>query len=149
MTCHDIAELVSLAMTSPTVILSAAVVYVWWPQALQSLKRKGKEPSDWFIMGVAIGFVGAMCDNVYWSMPWAAEFLDSPWEQVLFDSGVYFNIPFRQTCGILSAYCHIRSAIEHGNRRAKVEVGTLVYLIGISCLIGLVLTGWLVWVRHK
>lgn len=74
------------------------------------------EASCWFILGVAVGFLGGLFDNFYWLIPWSCDFTRSEWREFWFSNGVYSNIPFRQLCGILAGYCHVRSAMikRHG-----------------------------------
>ena len=74
---QQIAELLSLGLTFPTVILAGAVVYMWFPSAREALLKETRSGQDWFVMGVAIGFVGAMLDNIYWFIPWTAAYIGS------------------------------------------------------------------------
>jgi hypothetical protein len=107
---QEIAELTSLGMTLPTVILGIAVVYMWFPSAREAWKKSPKAAHDWFIMGVVAGFIGAVLDNLYWFMPWTASFLDHPLFGALTNAGVFFNIFFRQGLGIIAAWCHLKAA---------------------------------------
>ena len=75
MDTQNIAELTSLALTFPTVVLAFAVIYMWLPSARIAWKKTDKTGQDWFVMGVAIGFIGAVLDNIYWFMPWTAAYL--------------------------------------------------------------------------
>lgn len=109
---QKMAEIISLAMTIPTLVLSGAVVYFW----SSSLKQFPKTPNDWFITGVVFGFLGAFLDNTYWFIPWTASFLDLPIKTDLVDIGVYFNIFFRQGLGIFAAYCHLKAAELHSDK---------------------------------
>jgi len=107
---QEVAELISLGMTFPTVILAIAVVYTWFPSAKEAFERQEKEAQDWFIIGVVAGFIGSTLDNLYWFMPWTASFLDDPWFEPLTNAGVFFNVFFRQGLGIVAAYCHLKAA---------------------------------------
>lgn len=109
-----IAELVSLAMTIPTLVLSGAVVYFWGPSL-----RKPETANDWFITGVVFGFIGAFLDNTYWFIPWTGAFLDLEITGELVSMGVYFNIFFRQSLGIFAAYCHLKAAEMHEKKTLK------------------------------
>lgn len=109
-TLQEVAELTSLGMTLPTVVLAIAVVYMWFPSARDAWKATTKKAHDWFILGVVAGFIGATLDNLYWFMPWTASFLDDPLFAKLTNMGVFFNIFFRQGLGIVAAYCHLKAA---------------------------------------
>ena len=113
------AELLSLGMTVPTVVLALAVIYMWLPSARQAWKKENKSGHDWFIMGVAIGFCGAALDNIYWFMPWTAAYLGDPAFETLTNLGVFFNIFFRQGLGIIAAYCHLKAAEISSKRNIK------------------------------
>jgi len=111
MKIHEFAEMVSLALTPATIILSIVVVRLWGAKAWESLKAgKAQDSVGWFILGVTLGFIGACCDNLYWGIAWGASFLNHSTEAAWFDAGVYSNIPFRQSLGIAAAFCHIKSA---------------------------------------
>ena len=116
------AELLSLILTIPTIVLAISVVYVWAPSARKFFTYKNKTGEHWFIVGVALGFIGAAIDNAYWMLPWTAAFLESPTFIGLTEKGVFFNIVFRQGLGIAAAYCHIRAAsLSNGNSLRNVN----------------------------
>ena len=122
------AEFISLLLSFPTIILAIAVVYLWGPKAIHSLRVSDKKTADYFIMGVAIGFLGQTLDNAYWLIPWSLSFINSDTTDVFMYNGVGFNIFSRQMCGITSAYCHIKSYLlyrdEQKKKRAE-EVGLI------------------------
>lgn len=109
---HQLAELVSLWLSVPAVILSVAVVLVWMPAAHKAMTTAARNATQWFAMGVTVGFIGGAIDNLYWMVPWTFHYLEmTEHSSALFNFGVYSNIPFRQICTLLAAYCHIRSAL--------------------------------------
>ena len=141
MNLQDIAELISLGLTFPTVVLAFTVIYMWLPSARKAWQNTNKTGQDWFVMGVAIGFVGAALDNIYWFMPWTAAFIGDSSFQTLTNAGVFFNIFFRQGMGIAAAYCHIKAAELSSARSLKV-VNTLLissYLSGFGYAVALIL----------
>lgn len=102
---HKFVEVQSLIMSVPTILGAIAVVFLWGrPTIFQRATTR-----DWIMLGVTISFVGQIGDNVYWGVAWTANFLDSPWASSLFQAGVFSNIPFRQGCGTVAAYCHLRA----------------------------------------
>lgn len=109
MTLRKLAELISLALTIPTIALGLKVVWNW----ARHVKRCPQTPIDWFILGVFISFLGSSLDNFYWFLPWTASYLDLGVKAALVDHGVYFNIVSRQLAGVTAAYCHIRAAYEY------------------------------------
>ena len=141
----ELAALVSLGMTVPTVILAVAVIVKWAPSALRAWKSKERTADQWFVIGVTVGFIGALADNVYWALPWTANYLDHPAQVPLFAAGVYFNIIFRQGLGIVAAYCHLRAA-ELSDSRMTRFVNVLLttsYLGAIVYCCGLIVLRWM------
>ena len=116
---QHVAELLSLGMTFPTVVLAGSVIYMWFPSARKAWQKENKNGQDWFVMGVAIGFVGAMLDNIYWFMPWTAAYIGHPSFTDLTNAGVFFNVFFRQGLGIAAAYCHLKAAELTSRKRIK------------------------------
>ena len=141
MDTQNIAELVSLGLTFPTVVLAFAVIYMWLPSARDAWRKTDKTGQDWFVMGVAIGFVGAALDNIYWFMPWTAAYLGDPAFQTLTNAGVFFNIFFRQGLGIAAAYCHMRAAEEASTQSLKIVNALLISsnLLGFGYVMLLIL----------
>lgn len=113
---QHVAELISLGLTVPTLVLSAAVVYYW----SASIHRAPKTANEWFITGVVVGFLGAFLDNTYWFLPWTASFLELDAKEELINAGVYFNIFFRQGLGTYAAYCHLKAAELSSEKSFKV-----------------------------
>lgn len=135
MSIHRIAEMISLIMTIPTVLLAVSVVYLWLPAARAALKEDSRDAHQWFILGVVGGFAGSAVDNAYWFLPWSASFIgEAELFQTLTGAGVYFNVVFRQGLGIFAAYCHIRAAEMSTVPKVKFINRLIVasYLIGIG-----------------
>ncbi len=107
---QNIAKLISIGMTFPTVILAAVVVYTWLPSAINSLKTSSLESQEWFIIGVIVGFIGAIFDNIFWVIPWTYSFIGVDLYYKVIPYGILFNIIFRQLCIIIAAYCHLKAA---------------------------------------
>lgn len=113
-TTLQLAELISLGMSVPTIVLALVVVYLWGPTAVRSLRAPVKTGQDWFIVGVALGFIGSALDNSYWTIPWTLTYLGHPESMDYVYHGVYFNIFFRQGLGMAAAFCHIKAARMSG-----------------------------------
>ena len=103
---NNVAELISLGLTVPTVILSAYVVVLFFPIAVYAMAERNKKQAEWLILGITIGFMGSIVDNVYWAVAWSASYLDLDCKDFLFTHGVYSNIPFRQLAGVMAAILH-------------------------------------------
>ena len=141
MNLQNIAELISLGLTFPTVVLAFAVIYTWLPSARDAWRSTDKTGQDWFVMGVAIGFVGAALDNIYWFMPWTAAYMGHEAFQTLTNDGVFFNILFRQGLGIAAAYCHLKAAEVSSAKQLKVVNSLLIasHLVGFAYAMLLIL----------
>lgn len=110
---QEIAEVASLALTLPTVVLGIAVVWIWGPPAVRAIRAGMGRGDDWLVLGVVMGFAGAIGDNLYWGLAWGAKLFGYDAADDLFRFGVFSNIPFRQGLGIAAAYCHIRAGEEN------------------------------------
>lgn len=112
---QKVAEIVSMGLTPVVVILSVAVVAVFSRSAVKAIKKHEKEATDWLILGVSLGFVGSILDNLYWSIPWSLHFLGNPLCTFFQEMGVFVNVVVRQLLGMTAAYCHLRAAEEQGS----------------------------------
>lgn len=122
---HSTAELVSLALTVPTILLAIGVVYLWGPAARRAWSNRPLTADGWFIVGVVVAFVGSIFDNLYWSIPWTASYIGHQGAPDLMSCGVYFNIFSRQLAGIVAACCHLRAA-KLANVRGRKVVNVLI-----------------------
>ncbi|MGJ8677236.1 MAG: hypothetical protein ACSHX0_06945 [Akkermansiaceae bacterium] len=141
----SIAEVISLALTSPTLLSAAIVICIWWKAFVRSLKTPSKERTgqQWLILGVASSFIGGFCDNLWWGSAWGRYYLQHDSWNWWFSNGVYANIPFRQMAGIIAAYCHIRSGFVHeGNNGIKLKIINII-------LLSVTLASLLIWVSFK
>ena len=131
---QEVAELISLGMTFPTVVLALAVVYTWTPSARQAILKTNRGAHDWFIVGVVIGFVGSLFDNIYWFIPWTASFIGHESFHSLTNAGVFFNVFFRQGCGVAAAFCHLKAAEWSETTSSRFVNRLLVasYLVGFA-----------------
>lgn len=111
---NRVAEIASLTLTIPTIVFGLMVVWVW-SQTAKSMRInpiKKSKSSEWFILGVIIGFFGSTIDNIYWGISWSLHYIESDHANWWFENGVWSNVPFRQIAGLMSGICHIKSAIE-------------------------------------
>ena len=143
---HGTAELVSMALTVPTIVMSVYVVIQWRDGAGEAIRKRRDKRSvaEWFMLGVAVGFAGAALDNLYWGVAWSANYLELESANAIFLCGVYANIPFRQIAGLYAAYCHIRSAFAFTEceKLKELKVVTIVSLaIGMCYAAALVVAG--------
>lgn len=136
---QDTAELISLALTWPCVAGAVCVIMMWAKSAIAAMQKKRLAATDWFILGVAISFFGSMVDNVYWSIPWTASFVEHPATAALVNFGVFVNIPFRQVTGVLAAGCHIYAAVTSAKSKVAQRKRKLLLAVvmAIAILAGL------------
>ena len=145
MTSHEAAELISLGLTIPTILLGGFVVCVFGPTAMQAVRDKGVTSRQWLLVGITIGFVGQILDNLYWQFAWTASYLGMEVKDSLFNSGVFFNIVSRQALGITAAACHIWAAFRTGGDTAisKMQQRTAwtlcvgAFILGLAYSVGL------------
>ena len=112
----DIAEFISLALTVPTIYLAYRVLKAYGPRAMDGvrhlMRRESVTETDFLVIGITVGFIGAIADNTYWGIAWGAEFLELESTEWWFSNGVWSNIPFRQTAGIAAAIFHLWPVIK-------------------------------------
>ena len=112
---YEVAALISLALTPVTVILCVAVVAVWGPLCRHTLQnRKTASDVDWLILGLSVGFVASIADNIWWGVAWSTAFIEGSTnglENWWFKHGTFSNIVFRQGGTMLAAILHLRSAV--------------------------------------
>ncbi len=98
---------------------------------------------DFFFIGVSVSFLGGALDSLYWMFPWTLSFADSPEAGQWVDTGVYFNIVFRQTADLLAAWLHVYSfrlhlkeeGLEHPIERWINKVAISSVLAGLAYVI--------------
>lgn len=131
---QNFAEAVSLVWTWPTVILGISVVAHWAPYVYKQLKEQEDLTSrDWLIMGVTVGFLGGVVDNIWWGVAWSFDFVElGNHRDWCFRHGVYSNIIFRQIFGAYAAYCHLVAFYE---ARSK---GMVNVWMSLSLAVGLI-----------
>ena len=116
-------ELMSLAMTPGTVIASLIVAMVW----SREIRLDGSKlrANDWFILGVVISFAGQIMDNLYWGIAWHHHFIGNvDTAKRWFKSGVFSNLPFRQTTGFIAALCHLQAAWAFSKERKNLCIAS-------------------------
>ena len=106
---YTVAEVVSLVLTVPTVMFGALVVWFYSPRAIKALRKPLTEMSEteMLIIGITIGFAGAVSDNIYWGLAWFNEMLGTEYTEWWFRHGVVSNIPFRQGAGVIAGMFHL------------------------------------------
>lgn len=140
------AQLVSIGI-GPMVICSiVAVLYIYGRKVgrILSEERAGFQPTEWLILGIVIGFLGALFDNIFWNAAWLANWLKLPAREALFDAGPVSNVAFRQTFKVVSATCHIMGAWQMARQRGGrlFTVAGLLWLAA-AALSAVVATWWL------
>ena len=148
MTNAELAELVSLSLTSPTLISAAVVIALWWKAAWRAVWTLQRSAHQWLILGVMCSFVGGFFDNTWWGIAWGKEFLKNPSAEWWFANGAFANVPFRQIAGILAGFCHVRSALQSRVEVSKLKEKRLqafnLVLLGATA-VSLALWAWVKW----
>lgn len=103
-------NLLSMGLAIPTIILASVVIYVWFPSAKKALFKRNRIDTDWFILGVCLGFVGVITHATYWFIFFISHYFSLDVTLLLKDWGNVVNVFARQSLLILSAYCHIKAS---------------------------------------
>jgi len=127
------AEAISVALT-PIVIASCLVVVVLYiPAAIRATMMnglRGINATQCLIVGIAIGWLGKICDNAYWAIPWMHELVDHPRLNFWFHMGAIANIFFRQGTTVISACFHIAAAAKFAEKNIQCNI-IQAYLVGL------------------
>lgn len=110
---HNAITLLSLGLTVVYLQYAWQVIVEWLP-ATKKLKTSATPKwgsTEWLILGIFTGFVAGFADNVIWGLLWSFDYLGLSFAEEAFSSGVSFNVFFRQTLGIISAFAHIKAAL--------------------------------------
>jgi len=147
-------EFLSIWWTFPALAVSCLLMRRYGPRAVRAIFRLRREcfssvsPSEWINVGIAVCFFGSIVDNSYWFIPWSLKYSGLPFGD-LFDTGVYINVPFRQTPLILGAALHVMAESlahpEELERRRRLSV--LWRTFWISSLVGLFVTLGLTFIK--
>ena len=86
------ANLLSLGMVFPTVMLGSIVLYMWFPSTIKALRKYNRIAEDWFILGVFAGFIGAVAYSLYWALYWLSSYMDLGIAEALSENGIIVNI---------------------------------------------------------
>ncbi len=119
MNLRDTSELISLFLTVPTIFAATLVVVYWWRDAIVAISTPAwkRDASQWFVLGVFVGFAGSFLDNLYWGIAWTTEFIQHPSKDFWFSHGALPNIFVRQMAGIFAAFCHVKAAVEYSREK--------------------------------
>jgi hypothetical protein len=120
----------------PATIFGVAVLVIWGREGFKSWQtpRHKRSPMDWLLMGICLGFIGMLFNGFYNGISNSITYLnnDDRLREALDYYGLYFNILFRQICGTLASYCHVKAYID-----MKHEKGNVFFLWLLSVLLGL------------
>lgn len=129
-TATELMELVSLAATPPFLLLGAVVVWkfspVAWATARGVYEWKDKHI---LIVGILIGFMGSLVDNVYWGCAWLAEYMGWGSAKMLFANGVWSNVPFRQFAGIAAAILHLYAVLDRRELVCLMKISGVMFVM--------------------
>ena len=140
-------DIISGGLTVLTILMGVLVLVHWIKPAATALKSRRKISSEqWLIIGVVVAFIGQTLDNSYWLITWTANYFDSEstlthW---LFDNGPAANLPFRQVCGIVAAYCHVYAAVMID----EIKTQKFKTLVLISSIVGVIFSLGMVFFKY-
>ena len=121
-------------LTLLTIGSAGVVVLVWMPTfLLHSKSSKSLAPHQLLLIGIAISFATAVCDNIYWGITWFSKLKNWETSQWWFDHGPMANTFFRHLGKILAAACHIEAAKRSGIILRE-EITAVTVLIFVACL---------------
>lgn len=113
-TSLELTELASLALTGPTLLICALVVFCYAGDASRRIVSKKDDPVSWLLAGICLSFAGSFFDNLYWGVAWFASYMRLDAKELLFDHGVVANVFFRQGAKIAAGFLHLTAATIYG-----------------------------------
>lgn len=131
------AIVVSLFMSAACVVMSMAVILLWFPGNLGEQGKKQSASVRWLVAGIVISFVSSVIDNAWWAVAWASRYSDNPVWPWWFDNGVYSNIISRQGLKMFAAWCHVKAAVEAGVIRDEHAHLVLYFALLVGALVAL------------
>ena len=134
-----VAELISLGLAVPAMLLSAMVLLKWRIPTLQAYRTiaSARTADQWIILGVFISFLGGLLDSMYWQLAWTAQYGDLCIKEFLMLNGALPNIFSRNLCDILAAWCHLMAYVRVFEGDRGIEQGSnLTYFTFLTFLLG-------------
>jgi hypothetical protein len=131
------AIVVSLFMAGACIIMSMAVILLWFPGNLGERDEKQSVSVRWLVTGIVVSFASSIIDNTWWGIAWACRYSDSPIWPWWFDNGVYSNIIARQGLKMFAAWCHVKAAVEAGIIREECAQLVLYFALLVGALVAL------------
>jgi hypothetical protein len=128
------AELITLSMTIPTIVLGLGVLHRWGKPAWASFQNHSLDSMGWFIIGVFIAFLGYVLDSLYWCIPLAMSLLGFECSCGKMQELLVYNLMVRQVAGLSSAYCHLKAADMSSSRSGRLT-NTMVALCYLTVCI--------------
>ena len=111
---HEIASIISITLTFPTIMAAGTVLIRWFPEFKRISSRGGieKTPRESLHCGIFFGFLKDFFDNLYWLVPWSLVLINSKNAHIWVMAGVYVNCFVKQGLGLISSRYHL-TASEH------------------------------------
>lgn len=104
----QLADILTVALSLPAVLMCLMVVRHWTPQASRALRER-RDAADWLILGVTISFAGVAANMSWWAVYWFARVWDHASQVFLLDAGSIVNLFSRQGAVIAASYCHLKA----------------------------------------
>lgn len=101
---------VSLYTSLLTIGFAMLVVVEWCPRNFIKWVSRGFDQYDLLVLGILIGFVAVMGDNLYWLAAWYSKLRNREEFDWYLENGPTANIFFRHILKITAAACHLEAA---------------------------------------
>lgn len=132
------AELITLSMTIPTIVLGLCVLSRWGKPAWAAFKSRKLDSTEWFVIGVFIAFLGYVLDSLYWCIPLALSIFGIQHSCAAMQELLVYNLMFRQVAGLASAYCHLKAADLSSSRSSRLTNTVVAFSYLTVCILAAV-----------
>lgn len=105
----QLAEITNVALSIAAVIMCAAVLRHWLPEARWAASER-RDAADWLVLGVATSFLGILLNTSYWALYVASEVYQlTALGQALLAASPGVNLITRQLSVLVAAWCHLNA----------------------------------------
>jgi hypothetical protein len=101
---------INLLLGFITVGFAFLVLLVWAPKFIRWYDRSKLGPHEWLLIGISLGFLSTIGDNIFWGITWYSKMKAWPTSEWWFDHGPAANLLFRHVGKIAAAGCHLEAA---------------------------------------
>lgn len=126
----QLADILTVALSLPAIIMCLAVIRHWLPQARRALRER-RDAADWLILGVTVSFAGVTVNMAWWAAYWLTRVKNLYVQDFLLEWGSIVNLFTRQGAVLAASYLHLKAYQEFRAHPGGIRPETLL-LLGLA-----------------